>query len=290
MKLLMIMLMGVACLAAACAGSDATSLGPAPTDTPSQSHSSTPSPPASPTPTGTTNVTPSPNRTYTYQVWFVRAGKLFPTKRTEPFTVALGQLSLNGLLAGPSTVERAAGVSTDVPAGTTFDITALSNGQATVQADPGFIEGASATALRLRQAQAVYTLTQFATITRVQFTSAGGIVSLGPKGRADFDVLLPAIVVESPQLGSRVSDPVTVSGTADVFEATVSIRILDASGHEIARTFTQAACGTGCRGDFSASLGYQISSEQQGTLEVFENSAKDGSPINVVSIPVTLTP
>ena len=82
----------------------------------------------------------------------------------------------------------------------------------------------------------------------------------------------------------------TVTGTANVFEATVTVRVLDANGHEIARAFTQATCGTGCRGAFSLAITYRVSSEQPGVIEAFEQSAKDGSPINVQRIPVTLTP
>ena len=99
-----------------------------------------------------------------------------------------------------------------------------------------------------------------------------------------------AIVVESPEPGASVSSPVTISGTADVFEATVSIRILDAAGNEIARTFTTATCGSGCRGDFRESVSFEIDSEQAGTIEVFEESAENGSASNVVTLDVTLVP
>jgi hypothetical protein len=81
-----------------------------------------------------------------------------------------------------------------------------------------------------------------------------------------------------------------VQGTANVFEATVSLRILDSGGREIARTFTTATCGTGCRGRYSKSVRFSVSSEQPGTIEVFEESAEDGRPINVVTIPVMLRP
>lgn len=99
-----------------------------------------------------------------------------------------------------------------------------------------------------------------------------------------------AIVVESPEPGTSVSSPITISGTADVFEATVSIRILDAAGNEVGGTFTTATCGSGCRGDFRESVSFEIDSEQTGTIEVFEESAEDGSAINVVTLEVTLAP
>ena len=87
-----------------------------------------------------------------------------------------------------------------------------------------------------------------------------------------------------------VNSPVTITGSADVFEATVNIRVLDANGEVIAESFAMATCGTGCRGDFSTQINVPIDAEQPGTVQVFEYSAKDGSMINVVEIPVVLAP
>jgi hypothetical protein len=97
-----------------------------------------------------------------------------------------------------------------------------------------------------------------------------------------------AITVTTPSPGDEVSSSVTIAGTADVFEATVSIRILDEKGNVLVDTTTMATCGTGCTGDFSATVSYSVDRKQIGTIQVFEVSAKDGSPVNVVEIPVTL--
>ena len=88
----------------------------------------------------------------------------------------------------------------------------------------------------------------------------------------------------------RVSSPITIAGSADVFEATVNIRVLNGNGEVIAESFAMATCGTGCRGDFSTQIDVPIDAEQPGTIQVFEYSAKDGSMINVVEIPVILVP
>lgn len=101
---------------------------------------------------------------------------------------------------------------------------------------------------------------------------------------------LDPIEVTAPERNAAVTSPVTISGTADVFEATVSIRILDEMGNVIQETFTTAACGTGCRGDYTETVRFSVDGEQAGTIQVFEFSAKDGSMINVVRIPVTLMP
>jgi hypothetical protein len=101
---------------------------------------------------------------------------------------------------------------------------------------------------------------------------------------------LPPIAVALPQSGMWVRGPITITGNADVFEATVSVRVLDANGAVIAESFAMATCGTGCRGDFSTQLNVPIDAEQPGTIQVFESSAKDGSMINTVEIPVILVP
>jgi hypothetical protein len=98
------------------------------------------------------------------------------------------------------------------------------------------------------------------------------------------------IVVRTPVEGDEIVSPMTIAGTADVFEATVSIRILDESGAELASTFTTATCGSGCRGRYSVEVSFFVERRQDGTIEVYESSAEDGSEINLVSIPVVLVP
>ncbi|HYZ13879.1 MAG TPA: Gmad2 immunoglobulin-like domain-containing protein [Actinomycetota bacterium] len=102
------------------------------------------------------------------------------------------------------------------------------------------------------------------------------------------DGATPAIVVKQPVSGEEVVSPVTIAGTADVFEATVHMRVLDSGGLEVAARFTTATCGSGCRGEFSTQLSFFVEKTQDGTIEVFELSAEDGSPINVVAVPVVL--
>jgi hypothetical protein len=283
MKRLSILILTVGLFAAGCAGKSSGSLGPAPTGS-SPSPTESPTAPPSVTPSRSPTVTPSsPSaKPFTFEVWFIRDGKLFVTSRTEPFQPAVAGLALDALLAGPNSAEDAAGVDTAVPSGSTATITSLSNGLAVVDLT---VNGPPGDGEELRNGQLVYTLTQYSTISRVRFMG-------DPKTytRQSLEDLLPPILVESPLIGQTVSSPVTISGTANVFEATVSIRILDANGDELANTFTTATCGTGCRGDYSIAVSYSIDHQQQGTIEVFESSAKDGSAINVQSIPVTLTP
>jgi Immunoglobulin-like domain of bacterial spore germination/Sporulation and spore germination len=275
-------------LAAGCSAKASGSLGPGPTiNSPSPSPSQEPSPRATKTPSvhpsGTPTVQPSPaGQPFTFEVWFIRGGTLFVSSRTKPFVPAVAGLSLDTLLDGPNAAENAADVDSAIPSGSTADITSLSGGMATVDLS---VNGPAGDGEELRKGQVVYTLTQYSTISKVRFVGDTKTYT-----RQSLEDLLPPILVETPLIGQRVSSPVTISGTANVFEATVSIRILDANGKELANTFTTATCGTGCRGDYSIAVSYSVGREQSGTIEVFEASAQDGSAINVQSIPVTLTP
>ena len=303
-RLPMLMIGGVCLLAAGCGAPSSGALGPAPTAT-AQSPSPAVSPgggtaSAAPSPSGqrpTATPAQGPAREIGLQAWFSRNGKLFVTKRTVPATTGIGQAALDRMLAGPSAAEYAAGLRSRIPAGTTVRGVRISAGIATVDLSSSFESAASPSAMPLRIAQVVYTLTQFPTVTGVRFaidgqgvTVVGGVPVQSPQTRAMYSGYLPAITVRSPVIGARVTSPVTVSGTADVFEATVSVRILDSAGHEVARTFTTASCGTGCRGDYSVTVSYSVQRTQPGMIEVFESSAKDGRPVNVQLIPVTLAP
>jgi Immunoglobulin-like domain of bacterial spore germination len=99
-----------------------------------------------------------------------------------------------------------------------------------------------------------------------------------------------AIIVIAPAPGGTIISPVTISGTADVFEAVVSYRVLDQNGNVLTEGTTMASCGTGCRGDFSVRVRFTVDHRQSGTIQVFEVSAKDGSDTNLVEVPVTLAP
>jgi hypothetical protein len=299
------MLAGIGLLACACGPAGSGSLGPVPTPPPAAVSSV----PAHPSPSGTASPAPSTasaspaasthpaGRTVSFQAWFARAGRLFVTQRTEPYGQGVGQLALRAVLAGPTGGEAAAGLVSDIPAGTGLLGVKIAGGTATVSLSSAFGAGATAQAVKLRLAQVVYTITQFASATRVSFEIngqaarvIGGISVTRPQTRAAYAPLLPPITVSGPLIGAQVTSPVTVSGTADVFEAVVSLRILDSAGHEIARSFTSASCGTGCRGVYSVAVTYSVRHAEQGTIQVYEVSAKTGLPVNVQSIPVTLLP
>ncbi|MGZ4124217.1 MAG: Gmad2 immunoglobulin-like domain-containing protein [Actinomycetota bacterium] len=301
--ILSLILVTLSLAAAGCAAGGAADLGPVPGGSGASISPTEPTgPSATPTPTSARSPGTSPRpsaETMTFEVWFVRGEDLFVVHRTEPFSPRVGSTAADALLQGPGAAERGADVSTAVPAGVRLRGLAIDGGVANVDLTGVFESGGGSLSMFLRLAELTYTLTQFPTVDsvvlsldgrRVDVFSGEGIIVDHPLTRAQFRQFLPAILVETPAIGERVSSPITIAGTADVFEATVSIAILDGSGREIVRTFTTATCGTGCRGDFSAAVRYRVSREQPGTVRVYESSAKDGSALNVVDIPVILTP
>jgi hypothetical protein len=138
-------------------------------------------------------------------------------------------------------------------------------------------------------------MTQFPTITSVSFVIDGkpyqpvtgeGKRASGPVGRTDYEALVPAILIESVASGN----PLHVEGTANTFEGQFDYVLYDANNKKIASGFTNATSGSGTRGTFAFDIQYQVGKSQTGTLVAFEQSAKDGSTINLVARPVVLTP
>ncbi len=94
------------------------------------------------------------------------------------------------------------------------------------------------------------------------------------------------IEVLSPRAGDKVSSEFVVKGNARTFESNVVIRLYDSEGNVLLETFTLAnASDAGQFGPFEKMINYQSNSET-GTLEVFQYSAKDGSQIDKVTIPL----
>jgi len=206
---------------------------------------------------------------------------------------------LDLLVSGPQGPDQEAGATTAIPEGT--ELLGVSRGGETIYVDLSseFESGGGSLSMQLRVAQIVYTATQFEGVEAVRITIDGeevdsiggeGLILPDPMTRRSFQDFAPYIVVESPKPGAEISSPVAVSGFANVFEANVSIKLTDENDKVLKETFTTATCGTGCWGDFSEAVKFQVDHEQQGRLTVLTYSAEDGSPQNEVIIPVTLVP
>jgi hypothetical protein len=220
-------------------------------------------------PSTETTETTSPETTK-LRVYFLLNGKVQPVARAVPQTQAVATAALEELVAGPTTSEGELGLTSDVSAAASG--IAISNGVATLDV---------ADLTRTARAQIVYTLTQFPTVKAVEI---GGTRYT----RADFEDETPLILVESPLSFENVTAPIRAKGTANTFEATFQYDVVGPDGKVLDTHFVTATSGTGQRGTFDFTT-KAVDAEGDGALVVYELSAKDGSRIHEVRIPVTLT-
>jgi germination protein M len=277
-------------------------LTPGPSAVPSPDSSPSDEPGASPT--TSPSAKPSTTETMLIRTYFVLGGEpgttgLVPLLREVPKTTARATAAINALLAGPNRAEQGDDVSSAIPDGSKLLGLTIKNNLATIDLSSEFESGGGSASTFNRLGQVVYTLTQFSTVHTVVFQIEGRTVTVfgsegisldGPVGRADYVDLLPAIFVDRPAYGAAIGNPARVAGSANVFEATFRITILDGAGKTIADQQAMATCGSGCRGTFDVTVKYDVGKAQWGTLRVWDGSAKDGSPQDVREYPVWLTP
>jgi hypothetical protein len=285
---LVLLAVAVVLIAGAC-GSD-----PAPSSSAGGgSNSPSPSTDATPEPTSEPTEDPDGGGSTFVTIWETNRDFLAQDVRPIEKTEGIGTAALELLMAGPVLDDHG----TAIPDGVEVLGLNIEGGDATVDLSSNFESGGGSLSMRLRLAQVVYTLTEFPTVERVLFKLDGEPAeAIGGEGvfvgngmtRRDFKDLRPIISVDSPDPGASVSSPVHISGEANVFEATVSIQILDENGDVIKEAFTTATCGTGCWGTYETDVAYKVNHTQSGTVVVFESSAEDGSMLFPVEIPVTL--
>jgi germination protein M len=323
-SILVLALFGVVVASAACANSG--SLGTVPTVPPTAAPSidpgppdETPAPSVSPSPTGSAGPSTSPSsgpagspspstpvETMVIRAYYILEGDvgvegLVPTLRVVPKTAGVARAAMEALLDSDKVRDTYPQIATAIPAGTKLLGISIKNGVATVDLSRDFESGGGSASAFYRLGQVAYTLTQFSTVRSVLFQVEGetvttfgpeGIVLEGPQARRDFRDQLPTIFVDRPAFGAAAGNPTRITGSADVFEATFRIAILDASGKVLVDQRAMATCGGGCepRGTFDVTLRYDVPKAQWGRLRVYYGSAKDGSPQDIRDYPVWLTP
>jgi germination protein M len=279
------------------------SIPPSPSVSPSAVPSASPSTPPSASPNGSPSPT-TPVETMIVRAYYVYDGApgvegLVPTLRTVPKTAGVARAALNALFDPEQVLDQYSQLSTAIPAGSKVLGISIKNGVATVDLSSGFESGGGSASAKFRLGQVVYTLTQFSTVRSVLFQVEGrtvttfgpeGIVLDGPQSRKDFEDQLPSIFVDRPAFGAAANNPTRVTGTANVFEATFRIALLDSSRKVLVDQRAMATCGSGCRGTFDVTLQYDVPKAQWGTLRTYFGSAVDGSPEDIRDYPVWLTP
>ena len=203
------------------------------------------------TTTATTPTTTVVSKPIAVTVFKVDAGLLRPTVERVRRTTAVAAAAL-----------RALGVDAGV---------AISDGTAAV---------ALAQATQDQAAEIVYTLTQFATVKRVDVGGRTGLT------RDDFASYVPPIFVESPAAGGEVPGTFHVSGTASVFEATLVVQLVR-DGKVILKQSVTASEGAPGRGTFDTTM---HATPGEVTVAVFSPSAADGTAQHEIDVPVTIQP
>lgn len=300
--ILPLLLLLLATIVGACGEGTSTTSSASGTTTPSgqtttteQADTTTTAPSSTTAAVSSTTTTGAPSE-LTVSVYFVRDEKVGTAHRTIPYTQRVGEATVRLLIEGPNQAETAAGLSSAVPDDSELLGLTIQNGVATIDMSGSFGGGGGSLSQFLRLAQLVYTLTQFPTVQAVALEIDGepvkvfgteGIIISDRMTRADFEAQTPPVFVESPAVADIISSPVRIHGTANVFEAALNVEITDSSGKVVAEMPVQATSGTGTRGTFDVTLAFS-GATGPGEVRAFTYSAKDGSRIHEVRIPVEI--
>ena len=235
----------------------------------------------------TRTTTSAPVATLSVETYFYLGAALVPDIVQVPKTAAAATEATRALLAGAP-----AGYRTALPKGVRLESLTITAGTARASFSRALLA-----IPRTAQAQIVYTLTQFPTVNRVRMFAGGSRVALANGAeqtrlaaatRADYaDLIQDApIYVASPTRDSVLTSPVTISGTASVFEATFTLEVW--TGKTLVDTQTLTATrGAPERGLFDTTVDLPPGKHR---LVLFEPSAKGGSHLHTTTVEITVVP
>ncbi len=225
------------------------------------------------------------------------AGQLW----VEPVTVALDQPTTAVATAAMEALFSGEGAHAGLSAPASADVLGadLDAGLLTVNVSGGIRDQRRGSAAEAALAQAMaHTSAQFGTVDAVRLwvdgqpiTELWGHLDWSQPISPDPFALSP-IDFERPPWGASVpAGPVTASGSANTFEATVTLRLIDPSGRVVEETFTTATCGSGCRGSWEHTFDAAASTPGTWTIEAEEPdpSAGEGRPPFVTSVDFEVT-
>ena len=234
----------------------------------------------------------------TLSLYWIRSGEaLGVSRRSFPTTASAGSTSLHALLVGPNREESSAGLASTIPRGSKLLGLSIHDGIATANFNSAFASGGGSFSVNARIAQVVFTLTQFSTVKTVLFELNGvkvttfsneGLVIHHALGRADETGLLPPIFIEEPAVGDTMGSPMYLAGRSNTFEGVFQVQVIDARGHLVANDQVKATAGSGTWGSFQMRLHLANRAVGRGKVVAYEVSAKDGSHIHQIEIPVTI--
>lgn len=171
---------------------------------------------------------------------------------------------------------------------------ALEDGTVRADMNEAFLDGAGGLLADTTMLnQLIYTLTWTEPDASVEFTVGGrpveafgseGISLLEPVDRETFIDELHVIFLTRPV--SEFEHIYAVEGRANVFEATLTWQLMDGAGEVVHEEFTTASCGTGCWGEFGFGVDADLIVPGESSIRLLTYSAEDGSPTNMITVPV----
>jgi hypothetical protein len=223
-------------------------------------------------------------------LWFVKDGKPASVTRRAPTTDEVARQAVELLFAGPTAEEQAQGYGSQIVEGTQLNAIALRDRVATVDVSPDIqavVPGApdKGAADQLKLGQIVRTLAQFPSIGWVRFAVNGLEQTFPAPGAKLYAGLLNPAIIDAAEDGPPWIQIETVkvdrenvhfAGTADVFEGALMARLVQ-QGKTLVSSPLQASCGTGCRGSFVLDFSAPEGTTGKARLEVYAESAEDGS-------------
>lgn len=219
--------------------------------------------------------------------WFVRQGQSSVWLESE--NVRLNESTVEVLRAAVEAIINGRAANPDltsfVPPETRLLDVRIEDGLALVDLSDDLVRAAGSSTEEVAFAQQLaQTSTQFATVDAVRLLVEGepvsevwGHVDWSEPLTADPQLLSP-IIIDQPAWGSaQPGGPVTVSGTANTFESTVELRLIDPDGAVVEETFTTAAQpAVGQRGPWEHTFDAEAVTPGTWTIEAVEPDPSDG--------------
>jgi germination protein M len=214
------------------------------------------------TTTTTTATTTVPAADVDVRVYFLRGERLVIEHRDIAGPAVL-RGAIEALLDGPDADEASAGTGSAIPAGTELRGVDLDEGRATIDLTSEYGSGGGSLSMTARVTQVVFTATQFDNVDEVVFWIDGapvealggeGLVLTEPQTRAMTNRdLTGSVIIDTPQPGDTVGNPVRITGEGDVYEAQFPIEIWR-DGVQIGGLAPVTAGAWGEWGDFDVTI------------------------------------
>ena len=218
------------------------------------------------------------------EAWYVRSAArgpfVEPERRRQPAsTLGVARAAFTDVITGDP---HGPGLSTMAPAGTS--ILGVNRKGATLildlSEDVRQTGMGSAAEIAFAQ-QLAHTATQFPGVESVRLHVEGeriselwGHLDWSQPVKPDEFAISPVVMTKPAHRETVPAGRVTFTGTANTFEATVELRLLNPAGTVVRKTFTTATCGSGCRGDWTHT--FAITKPGRWKLVAAESDPSDG--------------